>query len=138
MSLQIEKQRAKKKQKGKFKIRVRYRYHDYQTIETDDYGSYREMYAKYKGKYEFYCADIIPDALGRNKCWIDETYKVNGKKVCLVFNAQFDVGTFGTVTGAAVGINTVARLNREKRRKARMRAKKRWKTSRRTKRKYKR
>jgi len=161
MSLQIEKQRAKKKQKGKFKIRVRYRYHDYQTIETDDYGSYREMYAKYKGKYEFYCADIIPDArgqngvrldsdwskehedyslqkFGRNKCWIDETYKVNGKKVCLVFNAQFDVGTFGTVTGAAVGINTVARLNREKRRKARMRAKKRWKTSRRTKRKYKR
>src|SRR6266566_3783058 len=60
---------------------------------------------------------------GRNKCWVDDTYKVNGKKICLVFNAQFDVGTFGTVTSASVGINTVARLNREKRARARRRAK---------------
>ncbi len=161
MSLQIEKQRQKhKKEKGKFKIRVRYRYHDYKTIGTDDYGSYREMYSKYKGKYEFYCADIIPDEhghngvrldsdwskehedytlqrFGRNKAWIDPTHKVNGKSVVLVFNAQFDVGTFGTVTSASVGINTVARLNRERRRKAKARArKKKWHTNRRTKRKY--
>ncbi len=148
MSLQIEKQRAKRKEKGKFKIRVRYKHYNYKTIETADYGSFREMYAKYKDKYEFWCGDVPPEMesghytgvrldsdfskehedyslrkYGKNKCWIDTTYKVNGKPVCLVFNAQFDVGTFGTVTSASVGINTVARLNREKRARARRRAK---------------
>ena len=76
----------------------------------------------------------------RHKAWIHPTLKIDGKQVILVANAQFDVGTFGTVTSASVGINTVARLNREKRRKARARARKhkstRWHTSRRTKRKY--
>jgi hypothetical protein len=164
MSL-IEKQRQKRKQKGKFKIRVRYKHYNYKVIETEDYGSFKEMFSKYKGKYEFWCGDVPPEKqydngsycgvrldsdivpeheayslekFGKNKCWIDETYKVNGKKVCLVFNAQFDVGGFGTVASASVGINTISRLQREKRRRARQRAKKRWKTNRRTKRKYRR
>jgi hypothetical protein len=167
LSLQIEKQRQKRKQKGKFKIRVRYKHAIYRTIETDDYGSFKEMYAKYKDKYEFWCGDVPPEKIengcyqgvrldsdvfdrhaeyslerfGKHKCWIDETYKINGKKVCLVYNAQFDVGTFGTVTGAAVGINTVARLNKEaaRRRRAKARKKKaRWHTNHKTRRRYKR
>ena len=163
MSLQIERQRRKmKKRDSKFTIKVR---RDGWTgkIETEDFGSFKQMLAKYKGKYQFWCADycpkkiaeegnyhgvrldsdIIPQRIvetlkqfGKHKAWIDPVFKVDGKPVVLVFNAQFDVGTFGTVTSASVGINTVARLNREKRRKARARAKAKFRTNRRTKRKY--
>jgi len=50
------KKRSKKAQTSKYKIRVRYKYHHYRWISTDDYGSFREMYEKYKDKgYTFWC-----------------------------------------------------------------------------------
>jgi hypothetical protein len=147
VSLQIEKQRSRRKQKGKFKIRVRYKHDLYRTIETEDYGTFREMFAKYKGKYEFWCGDVPPEKqngeyysgvrldsdvypgheeyslqkFGKNKCWIDENYKINGKKVCLVFNAQIgldtSIGATGTIIGGSVALSTAQRLERERRRR---------------------
>lgn len=113
MSLQEQRIRKRRREKsGKFRIRVRYKYHIYKTIETEDYGSFKEMYKKYRGKYEFWCADQPPEkedghwtgyrldsdiseshvagtlkSYGRHKAWIDPTYRVDGKKVILVFNA---------------------------------------------------
>jgi len=117
LSVQEQKRRQRRREKtGKFKLRVRYKNHIYTTIETEDYGSFKQMYEKYKGKYEFWCgdqppvkehtegtyngyrldSDVVPEhtiatlkSYGRHKCWIDPTYKVDGKKVCLVFNATF-------------------------------------------------
>ena len=45
--------RRKKRSKNRlsrFKIRVRYKYHYYRWINTEDYGSFKEMYEKYKDK----------------------------------------------------------------------------------------
>src|SRR5437879_627191 len=87
-------------------ILARYKYHHYQIIKTKDVGTFEEMYAKYKGKYTFWCGDIPPSKngdvgyrldtdpkvhlsnWGKHKAWIDPTYKVKGKKVILVWQAQ--------------------------------------------------
>lgn len=48
--------RSKRLQNSKFKIRVRYKYHYYRWITTQDYGSFKEIYEKYKDKgYTFWC-----------------------------------------------------------------------------------
>jgi hypothetical protein len=135
LSIQVEKKRQRQRDhKGKYRIRVRYKYHNYREIDTEDYGSFKQMYEKYKGKMQFWCgdqpptkeyvegtyngyrldSDISPEHVagtlkryGRNKCWIDPTYKVDGKSVCLVFNASFNVGTVGTILGLAVAIKVI-------------------------------
>lgn len=112
MSVTIQKERRKRSRK--YKIRVRYKHTVYKTIETEDYGTFREMYEKYKGKYEFWCGDYPPEKnhpdgnytgfrldsdidpaherytlrrFGRHKAWLDLKYRVDGKPVILVFNA---------------------------------------------------
>ncbi len=48
--------RSKRLQNSKYKIRVRYKYHYYRWITTQDYGSFKEIYEKYKDKgYTFWC-----------------------------------------------------------------------------------
>jgi len=51
--------RRKKRSKNhpsKFKIRVRYKYHYYRWINTQDYGSFKDIYEKYKDKgFSFWC-----------------------------------------------------------------------------------
>jgi len=107
------KKRSKKVQSNRFKIRVRYKYHYYRWIKTPDYGSFKDIYEKYKGKgYTFWCADLPPEyssqdgtwtgyrldgdkthtastlkRYGRHKAWIDPVYKFEGKPVILVYNA---------------------------------------------------
>ncbi|HZY94527.1 MAG TPA: hypothetical protein VFE98_06660 [Candidatus Bathyarchaeia archaeon] len=52
------KKRSKRLQNntGKYRIHVRYKYHYYRWIHTPDYGSYKEIYEKYKDKgYTFWC-----------------------------------------------------------------------------------
>jgi intein/homing endonuclease len=45
-----------KNHQSKFKIRVRYKYHYYRWISTQDYGSFKDIYEKYKDKgYSFWC-----------------------------------------------------------------------------------
>jgi hypothetical protein len=104
---------SKRLQNSKFKIRVRYKYHYYRWINTKDYGSFKEMYEKYKDKgYSWWCADLPPEfssqdgtwtgyrldgdkthtastlkRYGRHKCWVDPQYKFEGKPVMLVYNA---------------------------------------------------
>jgi hypothetical protein len=98
---------------GKYRIHVRYKYHSYRWIQTSDYGSYKELYEKYKDKgYAFFCADLPPEyskqdgtwtgyrldgdkthtastlkRYGRHKAWIDMAYRFDGKPVILVYNA---------------------------------------------------
>jgi hypothetical protein len=109
--------RRKKRSKNhpsKFKIRVRYKYHYYRWINTQDYGSFKDIYEKYKEKgFSFWCADLPPEyssqdgtwtgyrldgdkthtestlkRYGRHKAWIDSSYKFEGKPVILVYNAD--------------------------------------------------
>jgi hypothetical protein len=94
-----------------WKIRVRYKYHYFEKIETSDYGSFSEMYAKYGSKYTYWCADLPPEydrdngaigyrldgdarhieatlkKYGKHKAWIDSRFKFEGKDVILVHNA---------------------------------------------------
>jgi len=50
------KRRSKRAQNSKFKIRVRYKYHYYRWINTPDYGTFKEVYEKYKNKgVTFWC-----------------------------------------------------------------------------------
>ncbi len=142
MSETIQRQRRKRKEKvkGKYRIKVRYNHHEWRMIETEDYGTFAEMYEKYHGKYTFWCGDLPPHTesdgtftgfrldseidpthvertlkrYGRHKCWIDPSYKFEGKTVCLVFNAQFGIGDFATVVGAAVAINTISDLTHQR------------------------
>ncbi len=107
------KKRSKKTPSNGFKIRVRYKYHYYRWIKTPDYGSFSEMYEKYKDKgYSIWCADLPPEfsaqdgawtgyrldgdkthtastlkRYARHKAWIDPVYKYEGKPVILVYNA---------------------------------------------------
>jgi hypothetical protein len=118
---QLERKRRKKHRskrlqnsRGKYRIRVRYKYHYYRWIHTPDYGSYKDIYEKYKDKgYAFFCADLPPEysqqdgswtgyrldgdkthtastlkRYGRHKAWIDPAYKFDGKPVILVYNAS--------------------------------------------------
>lgn len=108
------KKRSKRTQNSKFRIRVRYKYHYYRWITTHDYGSFKEIYEKYKDKgYTYWCADLPPEyssqdgtwtgyrldgdkthtastlkRYGRHKAWIDPFYKFEGKPVILVYNAS--------------------------------------------------
>jgi len=62
MSVQETKTRQRKRdKKGKYTIRVRYKGHIWKTIDTEDYGSFSEMFKKYKDKYQFWCADSPPE-----------------------------------------------------------------------------
>ncbi len=105
--------RSKRLTSSKYKIRVRYKYHYYRWINTKDYGSFKDIYEKYKDKgYSFWCADLPPEfssqdgtwtgyrldgdkthtastlkRYGRHKSWIDPQYKFEGKPVILVYNA---------------------------------------------------
>jgi len=48
--------RSKRLTSSKYKIRVRYKYHYYRWINTRDYGSFKDMYEKYKDKgYTWWC-----------------------------------------------------------------------------------
>lgn len=48
--------RSKRLTSSHFKIRVRYKYHYYRWINTRDYGSFKDIYEKYKDKgYTFWC-----------------------------------------------------------------------------------
>lgn len=112
MSTELEvrrrtKRKAKPLPKEKVEIRVRYRYSYYRTIKTPLVGSFRSLWPKYKDKYEFYCADVPPEfdmdgymytgyrldeknlhRYGSHKAWLDSNFKVRGKPVILVFNAE--------------------------------------------------
>ncbi len=142
MSVQETKTRTKTRRrrrrdsKGKYRIHVRYEGHHWKEIETEDYGSFSGMFKKYKGKYQFWCGDSPPNnnglegyrldsdispeheastlkRYGRHKCWIDPTYRVDGRKVCLVYNASLGgqagiFGAVGTVIGLAVAISLIS------------------------------
>src|SRR5437764_91221 len=48
--------RSKRLQSSRYKIRVRYKYHYYRWITTKDYGSFKDIYEKYKDKgYTYWC-----------------------------------------------------------------------------------
>ena len=48
--------RSKRLTSSRYKIRVRYKYHYYRWINTRDYGSFKDIYEKYKDKgYTFWC-----------------------------------------------------------------------------------
>ena len=105
--------RSKRLTSSRYKIRVRYKYHYYRWINTKDYGSYKDIYEKYKDKgYTYWCADLPPEfsnqdgtwtgyrldrdkthtastlkRYGRHKSWIDPQYRFEGKPVILVYNA---------------------------------------------------
>jgi len=56
VSRKKRKRRSKRAQNSKFRIRVRYKYHYYRWIRTPDYGSFKDIYEKYKDKgYTFWC-----------------------------------------------------------------------------------
>ncbi len=106
--------RSKRLTSSRYKIRVRYKYHYYRWINTRDYGSFKDIYEKYKDKgYTFWCADLPPEfsnqdgtwtgyrldgdkthtastlkRYGRHKAWVDSSYKFEGKPVILVYNAS--------------------------------------------------
>jgi len=40
--------RSKRLTSSRYKIRVRYKYHYYRWINTKDYGSFKDIYEKYK------------------------------------------------------------------------------------------
>ncbi len=47
---------SKRLQSSRYKIRVRYKYHYYRWINTKDYGSFKDIYEKYKDKgFTFWC-----------------------------------------------------------------------------------
>src|SRR6266571_5780911 len=51
-----KRRKRSKSHPSKFKIRVRYKYHYYRWINTQDYGSFKDIYEKYKDKgYSFWC-----------------------------------------------------------------------------------
>src|SRR5437879_10349293 len=51
-----KRRKRSKNHPSKFKIRVRYKYHYYRWINTQDYGSFKDIYEKYKDKgYSFWC-----------------------------------------------------------------------------------
>lgn len=96
----------RKAQPKKHRIFARYNHDILKFIETEDYGSFREMWAKYKDTHEFYCADIPPHKnletgawegfrlssgnlrdYGSHKAWIEPGMTLEGKPVILVFNA---------------------------------------------------
>src|SRR5437867_10435863 len=53
--------RSKRLQSSRYKIRVRYKYHYYRWITTKDYGSFKDIYEKYKDKgYTYWCAPPPP------------------------------------------------------------------------------
>src|SRR2546421_10246647 len=105
---------SKRLQSSHYKIRVRYKYHYYRWIATKDYGSFKDIYEKYKDKrYTYWCADLPPELsshvgtwkgyrldgdkthtastlkrYGRHKSLIDSSYKFEGKPVILVYNAS--------------------------------------------------
>jgi hypothetical protein len=172
MSLQVQEQKRRRRNKGKFMVRTQWK-SKWKKELVEDYGTFSQMLKKHgTDTFQYWCAQCPPEKVGgcwlgyrldgkdniefvkmsntqwslsrygRHKAWIHPTLKIDGKRVILVANA-FDVGGFGTVASASVGINTVGRLNREAARKARARkrkarAKKSWRTNRRTKRKYRR
>lgn len=118
-TIQEERRRRKRHRRAKkgHLLKVRYKYHHWRTIRTPDYGTYEELYKRYKGKMAFFCADLPPEYLekegvwtgyrldgapghlkatleryGRHLSWIDPFYKCEGKPVVLVFNAGRDLG----------------------------------------------
>ncbi len=116
MSAELEVKTRKKRKtvkhlpKTKHLISVRYRYSHYTNLETPLVGRFRDLYPKYKDRFQFWCADVPPEAgvneagfryytgyqlgphhlakYGNHKAWLDPTVKVNGKSVILVFNAE--------------------------------------------------
>ncbi len=87
--------RSKRLTSSRYKIRVRYKYHYYCWINTKDYGSFKDIYEKYKDKgYTYWCADLPPEFSNQDGTWtgyrldgIDPQYKFEGKPVILVYNA---------------------------------------------------
>ncbi len=56
MESRKKRRKRSKSHPSKFKIRVRYKYHYYRWINTQDYGSFKDIYEKYKDKgYSFWC-----------------------------------------------------------------------------------
>jgi len=56
MESRKKRKKRSKNHPSKFKIRVRYKYHYYRWINTEDYGSFKDIYEKYKDKgYSFWC-----------------------------------------------------------------------------------
>ena len=56
MESRKRRKKRSKNHQSKFKIRVRYKYHYYRWINTQDYGSFKDIYEKYKDKgYSFWC-----------------------------------------------------------------------------------
>ena len=102
----------KKSKPVKYLIRVRIR-HKISKAVVKDYGTFREMYAKYKDTHQFWCGDYPPTQIGshyggyrldanvrenmkyimkryaRRKAWIQPGLRVNGMPVILVWNAVF-------------------------------------------------
>lgn len=117
MSAELEvRQRKKTKRKAKplsrerREISVRYHYDTYKRIRTPLVGTFKALWPKFKDKYLFYCADVLPEMLedgngnyhvsgmqlserhlsryGNHKAWLDYNVRVNDKSVILVFNAE--------------------------------------------------
>jgi len=103
--------RRRQPPKKKYTIVARYRYTTHKRIQTEDTGTFRQLWAKYKDTATFWCADIPPvdekgnrddegfrlneDSLkpyGNHKAWIEEGLLIDGKPVILVFNAGFQKG----------------------------------------------
>src|SRR5438876_508816 len=71
--------RSKRLTSSRYKIRVRYKYHYYRWINTKDYGSYKDIYEKYKDKgYTWWCADLPPEFSNQDGTWTG--YRLDGDK----------------------------------------------------------
>src|SRR3989304_201354 len=114
VSRKKRKKRSRKAKTSRFRIRVRYKYHYYRWISTHDYGSFKDIYDKYKDKgYTYWCADLPPEfssqdgtwtgyrldgdkthtastlkRYGRHKAWVGPGSKVEAQQVILVYNAR--------------------------------------------------
>src|SRR3972149_10004176 len=79
VSRKKRKKRSRKAQTSRFRIRVRYKYHYYRWISTHDYGSFKEIYEKYKDKgYTYWCADLPPEFSSQDGTWTG--YRLDGDK----------------------------------------------------------
>jgi hypothetical protein len=88
---------------------VRYKYSTYRIIKTPIVGTFKDLWPKLKDKYLFFCADVPPETIdygygvsqggmrldekhldryGLHKAWVDPNFKVNGRPVVLVWNAD--------------------------------------------------
>jgi hypothetical protein len=117
-------QHQRRERKKKYRIKARIEHRDC-IVETEDYGSFTEMYKKY-GQREFiyFCADVKDETgqfsyrldsdedtghtlnslenYGRHKAWIQPRLRINGKRVILVKDAAGLLGV--AVVSTAVHI----------------------------------